>query len=411
VGGEQYQGKRPRSGITYDAAVLRVGLTGGIGAGKSTVAGRLAERGAVVLDADRLAREVVEPGTPGLAAVVEAFGPQVLLPDGSLDRPALGRVVFGDESARQRLNGILHPRIAARTAELFAAAPPDAIVVHDVPLLVENRMGAAYHLVIVVHADAEERVHRLTSQRGLPEGDARARIAAQADDDARRAAADVWLDNTGARDDVLAAVDRLWDDRLVPFETNVRERRPAPRPSLVSVSPPDPTWPAQAARLTSRVVAAVGAAAVRVDHIGSTAVPGLAAKDLVDLQLVVAELAAADAVRGRLEDAGFARLAGDWWDRTPEGGLLEKRIHTACDPGRALNLHVRVADGPAWRWQLMFRDWLRAHDDERDAYGAMKLRTQGVDIGTYRDAKDPWIAAALRRATTWAQRSGWVPGG
>ena len=120
----------------------------------------------------------------GLAAVVEAFGPGVLAPDGGLDRAALGRLVFADDAARLRLNAILHPLIAARTAELFAGAPADAIVVHDVPLLVENRMGAAYHLVLVVHAEVEERVRRLTAERGMPQADARARIAAQADDDA-----------------------------------------------------------------------------------------------------------------------------------------------------------------------------------------------------------------------------------
>lgn len=391
--------------------MLKVGLTGGIGAGKSTVALRLAQRGAVVVDADRLARDVVAPGSPGLAAVVEAFGPQVLLPDGSLDRPALGRVVFGDEAARQRLNQILHPRIAARTAQLLADVPADAIVVHDVPLLVENRMSHHYHLVIVVHAEAEERVRRLTGGRGLAEGDARSRIAAQAGDEARRAAADVWLDNTRACDDVLAAVDRLWVERLVPFEENVRKQRAAAaRPPLVSVVPADPTWSAQAARLAARVRAAAGAEAVRVDHIGSTAVPGLAAKDLVDLQLVVADPGTADAVRPALEEAGFARSPGEWWDDAPDGGRLEKRIHTAGDPGRAVNLHVRVADGPAWRWHLMFRDWLRAHDEERDAYAAVKLRAQGVDIEAYQDAKGPWIETALERAAAWAGATGWTAG-
>lgn len=390
--------------------MLRVGLTGGIGAGKSTVARRLAGHGAVVLDADSLAREVVEPGTPGLAAVVEAFGPGVVLPDGGLDRPALGQVVFGDAAARQRLNGILHPLIAARTAQLFAAAPADAVVVHDVPLLVENGMGHGYHLVLVVHTGVEERVHRLTAQRGLSEAQARARIAAQADDEARRAAADVWLDNSGAADGVLSAVDRLWAQRLAPFEANVRTRRPAPRPSLVSVSPPDPTWAAQGARLVERIRAAAGDTAVRVDHIGSTAVPGLVAKDLIDLQLVVPDLGVADAARPLLEEAGFVRLPGDWWDRTRDGGQLAKRMHVACDPGRAVNLHLRAADGPAWRWHLLFRDWLRAHDGERDAYGAVKLGAQGVGLEAYLEAKSPWIAAALGRAQAWAARPGRWPG-
>jgi dephospho-CoA kinase len=390
--------------------VLKLGLTGGIGAGKSTVARRLAERGAWVIDADRIAREVVEPGTPGLAAVVEAFGRGVLLPDGSLDRPALGRLVFADEEARLRLNAVLHPRIGARTAELLTTAPSAGIVVHDMPLLVEGAMGADYHLVLVVHAAVRERIRRLVAERGMTPEEARSRIAAQADDDARRAAADVWLDNTGARDELLAEVDRLWQDRLVPFEGHLRARRPAPRPVLVTIADPDPTWPAQAARLIARIRAAVGPAAVRIDHTGSTAVPGLAAKDLVDLQLVVADLAAADAARPGLEQAGFARLPGEWWDRTPEGGRLAKRVHTACDPGRPVNLHVRVAAGPAWRWQLMFRDWLRAHDAERDAYAAMKRQAAGVGIEAYLEAKDPWIAAALSRATSWAQDCGWQPG-
>ncbi|HWM02188.1 MAG TPA: dephospho-CoA kinase, partial [Actinophytocola sp.] len=175
--------------------MLRVGLTGGIGSGKSTVAGRLSEHGAVVIDADRIAREVVEPGTAGLAELVEAFGDDVLTPDGALDRAALARRVFADDAARARLNGIVHPRIGERTAELMAAAPSEAIVVHDVPLLVENKLGPAYHLVLVVDAPVETRVARVLRDRGMSEQDARARVAAQADEPARRAAADVWLDN------------------------------------------------------------------------------------------------------------------------------------------------------------------------------------------------------------------------
>jgi dephospho-CoA kinase len=205
----------------------------------------------------------------------------------------------------------------------------------------------------------------------------------------------------------------LWEERLLPFEDNVRGHRPAPRPALVTVAAQDPAWTAQAARLAARIGAAAGAAAIRVDHVGSTAVPGLAAKDLIDLQLVVPDLDAADAVCPALEGAGFARLGGDRWDRTSDGGRLDKRIHTACDPGRPVNLHVRTADVLAWRWQLIFRDWLRVHDAERDAYGATKLAAASADVGIepYLDAKDPWIAAALTRATSWAEEAGWLPGG
>ena len=193
--------------------VLRIGLTGGIGSGKSTVSARLAGHGAVVVDADRIAREVVEPGTPGLAAVVAAFGPGVLAGDGALDRPALAAVVFADEQARRRLDGIVHPLVRARATELAAAAPPDAVVVHDVPLLVETGQAGSYDVVLVVEAPLESRVARLVA-RGLPEADARARIAAQATDEQRRAVADVVLDNSGTPEQLAAQVDRFWADRV-----------------------------------------------------------------------------------------------------------------------------------------------------------------------------------------------------
>ena len=196
--------------------MVRVGLTGGIGAGKSTVAARFADLGAVVLDADRVAREVVEPGTPGLAALVDAFGDEVVAADGSLDRPALGSLVFGDDEARARLNGIVHPLVAARTAEFLAGLPDDAVWVHDVPLLVENGLAPAYGLVVVVDAPVEVRVGRLVS-RGMSEDDARARIRAQATEAQRRAVADVWIDNSGPLEQTRAAVDACWRDRVEPL--------------------------------------------------------------------------------------------------------------------------------------------------------------------------------------------------
>jgi dephospho-CoA kinase len=195
--------------------VLRIGLTGGIGSGKSTVAGLLAARGARVIDADRIAREVVEPGTPGLDAVVGAFGAEVLTAEGALDRPALAAVVFADPQARRRLDGIVHPLVRSRAAELVAAAPPEAVVVQDVPLLVETGQAASYDLVLVVQADPATRVRRLVG-RGLSEDDARARIAAQATDEQRRAVADVVLDNSGTVEELEAQVDRFWAERVAP---------------------------------------------------------------------------------------------------------------------------------------------------------------------------------------------------
>ncbi len=192
---------------------MRIGLTGGIGSGKSTVSALLAEHGAVVVDADRIAREVVEPGTPGLTAVAEAFGDGVLTSDGALDRPALATIVFADPQARQQLDGIVHPLVRARARELEAAAPTGAVVVHDVPLLTETGQAGTYDLVLVVEADVEVRVARLV-QRGLTEDDARARIAVQATDEQRRAIADVVLDNSGTEAELAAQVDRFWVERV-----------------------------------------------------------------------------------------------------------------------------------------------------------------------------------------------------
>jgi dephospho-CoA kinase len=195
--------------------VLNIGLTGGIGSGKSTVSALLADRGAVIVDADRIAREVVEPGTPGLAAVVAAFGDGVVGPDGGLDRPALAAVVFADPEARARLDGIVHPLVRARAAEVAAAAPPDAVLVHDIPLLVETGQAGRYELVLVVQADLDTRVARLVA-RGMTEDDARARIAAQATDEQRAAVADVVLDNSGTREELASRVDRFWTEQVLP---------------------------------------------------------------------------------------------------------------------------------------------------------------------------------------------------
>ena len=194
-----------------------VGLTGGIGAGKSAVADRLAEHGALIVDADMLAREAVAPGTEGLAAIVAAFGSAVLAADGSLDRPRLGTLVFADAAARARLNAIVHPLVSRRSAEITAAAPAGAVVVHDVPLLVENGLAPAYDVVVVVLAAADVRLRRLQDTRGMSEEQARARMAAQATDEERRAVADVVLDNSGTLADLHRQVDELWRGRLAPL--------------------------------------------------------------------------------------------------------------------------------------------------------------------------------------------------
>ncbi|MEU4024726.1 dephospho-CoA kinase [Streptomyces anulatus] len=192
--------------------MLKVGLTGGIGAGKSEVSRLLVKYGAVLIDSDRIAREVVEPGTPGLAAVVEEFGPGVLTAEGTLDRPALGALVFADAGRLAALNAIVHPLVGARAAELERAAPEDAVVVHDVPLLTENGLAPLYDLVVVVDATAETQLERLVTLRGMTESDARARMAAQATRDRRRAVADLIVDNDGPLEALEPQVRTVWDE-------------------------------------------------------------------------------------------------------------------------------------------------------------------------------------------------------
>jgi dephospho-CoA kinase len=192
--------------------MLKVGLTGGIGAGKSEVSRLLVEQGAVLIDADRIAREVVAPGTPGLAAVVEAFGEEVLADDGSLDRPKLGSIVFADADRLAVLNSIVHPLVGARSRELEEAAAEDAVVVHDVPLLTENGLAPLYDVVVVVDARPETQLDRLVRLRGMTEQDARARMAAQATRERRREIADIVIDNDVPLEELQRRVKDVWDD-------------------------------------------------------------------------------------------------------------------------------------------------------------------------------------------------------
>ncbi|MFJ6066079.1 dephospho-CoA kinase [Streptomyces tendae] len=192
--------------------MLKVGLTGGIGAGKSEVSRLLVEHGAVLIDADRIAREVVAPGTPGLAAVVAAFGEDVLAEDGTLDRPKLGSIVFADPDRLAVLNGIVHPLVGERSRALEEAAAEDAVVVHDVPLLAENGLAPLYDLVVVVDADPATQLDRLVRLRGMTEQDARARMAAQATREQRREIADVVVDNDVPLDELRRRVKEVWDE-------------------------------------------------------------------------------------------------------------------------------------------------------------------------------------------------------
>jgi dephospho-CoA kinase len=408
--------------------VLKIGLTGGIAAGKSVVASRLRELGAVLVDADALAREVVEPGTPGLAQVVDAFGGEIgdgiLAADGGLDRARLGALVFGDPERLAVLNSIIHPLVRERAAALIRAARADtagggAVVVQDIPLLVETGQGSGFHLVLVVDAPEEVRVQRMMERRNMTAEAARARMAAQASREERLAAADVVLDNSGSRELLRAAVDRLWESRLAPFALNLAQGRIAPRTGGPVLTAANTDWEGQARRLIARLEAAVPQDILAVDHIGSTAVPGLDAKDVIDLQLTVPELAAADRIAPLLAAAGFPRWPGINSDNPkpphPDPADWCKRLHGSADPGRPVNLHLRVAGSPGWRYALCFRDWLRAEAAARMAYAAEKRRVaelHGVDKSTagYAADKEGWLTEyAAPRMAAWALRTGWQP--
>lgn len=401
--------------------MLRVGVTGGIGSGKSTVSRRLAQLGAHVVDADVVAREVVEPGEPTLDRIRERFGHDVVRADGSLDRGALAALVFPDPEALAALDAITGPAIGERVAAQRAQVPRGVVSVFDMPLLVERGLWVHEHLVVVVQADVETRVQRLVEQRGLDEEDARHRIASQATDDQRRAVADVVLDNSGTPDELVKSVDLLWEQRLAPYEANLvtgtRSRRPdRARDCVVD---PRPDWEPRAERVLARLAAALAPTGVvtEVSHIGSTSVPGLLAKDVIDVQVGVHHLDDADRddVRRAVRDAGYVFSHGNHGDtphpRGGDPGDWTKRFLGGCDPVNHVHVHVREHGSAGWRFGLLFRDWLRHEPEEREAYAAEKRRLLAIHETTsdYVVAKEAWFEGAWQRATDWAERTGWRP--
>ncbi|MBP1821395.1 dephospho-CoA kinase [Mycobacterium sp. OAE908] len=386
--------------------MLRIGLTGGIGAGKSTVSATFAECGGIIVDGDVIAREVVEPGTEGLGQLVAEFGEDILLPDGALNRPALAAKAFVDDEKRAKLNGIVHPLVASRREEILDAVHDDAVVVEDIPLLVETGLAPLFPLVVVVSADVETRVTRLI-KRGMDEADARARIKAQAPEEQRRAIADVLLDNSGSQGELVEKARDLWHNRVLPLAHNISTRQCGP--TVYELVPYRPAWSDDARRIIKRIEMACGAKALRIDHIGSTAVPGMDAKDVIDIQVTVASLDVADEVDSALEHVGFPRIEHITADtpHTADSSLWRKRIHCAADPGRPANIHLRVDGSPAQQFALLFRDWLAASPGVQQDYLAAKRRA--LSAPDYADAKEPWFADAYERAWEWAETTGWRP--
>ena len=308
--------------------MLSLGLTGGIAAGKSLLAARFRELGAVLIDADQLAREVVAPGTAGLAAVVDHFGAEILLPDGSLNRAALGARVFSDKTELAALNAITHPLVRAAANALKADAGPGTIVVQDIPLLVESGQGPNFHLVVVAQAPRELRLERMIRDRGMSREDALARMAAQATDEERTAVADVVVVNDGTRDEAVAALDSLWHGRLLPFAENLTAVRAHHSASDGLLGTPRlDAEPASIARTLARLQHAAGEQAVISALQPAGDGPTFSA---VPLDGIMPEL-----VLGALANAGFFPVVD------ASGGAT---MLASADPGQNTRIHLGILE-------------------------------------------------------------------
>ncbi|WP_035699238.1 dephospho-CoA kinase, partial [Glycomyces tenuis] len=359
------------------------------------------------------ARDVVAQDTDGLAAVVSRFGPGVLDAEGALDRARLARIVFNDAHARAELEAIIHPRVRQRARELTAAQEDDAIVVQDIPLLAETGGAPSFHLAIDVEAPRELRLERLV-ERGMDRADALRRIDAQASDAERREVCDVVLHNGEGLEEIERRVAMLWDERIVPFADNLRLGTKEKRPEKLQFVESDPAWPRRFEHLAARLRRVMGPSAVRIDHVGSTAVAGLPAKDIIDIQVTVVTLKAVDMLENALGEAGFFGRAAfdDPKPEQPDVSEWEKRFYGYADPGNLAHVHFRPIDSPGQRFALLFRDWLRAEPQARADYAQEKgMLAAKVDSATaYADAKEPWfVREAWPRANRWAEQTAWHP--
>lgn len=356
--------------------MLRIGLTGGIGAGKSTIAEQFRERGVPVIDADEIAREIVEPGEPALASLVSEFGEQILHPDGTLNRGGLAVVAFSDPQSTARLNAIMHPAIAERTRAHYDRHADASIVVHDVPLLVENSMTRLYHLAVLVDTPADVRLTRLVDSRGMDPADAQKRIGAQASDAERLAACDVVIDNSGTPEAARAAFTTMFEKRIQPFADNLAAGRTAER-SGVELVPAGERHGQTARRLSSRISHALTEAGLpdaEVEHIGSTSVPGLLAKDIIDLQVLTRSDADWDAAAQALTAAGYPQHHMEAFDDWDDAGHVPKRFHRNADPGQPVNVHVRTRGSLSARFAAHFAQRLRTDAALRADYEGTKKR-------------------------------------
>lgn len=310
--------------------MLFLGLTGGIGAGKSTVSSELDRLGAEIIDADKIAREVVAPGTPGLDLLAAEFGEEIITFDGELDRAKLAQIAFASPERTAALNAITHPLIAERTFERIANAPQDGIVVHDMPLLLESGMQTGYHLTLVVDAPRELRIQRLVKFRGLDAEDVRNRMDKQVSDAVRRAEADILFDNTGTPEQLVEQVREAWDRRLVRMNHNLTYHHAVFAPAEIIAYRPE--WPAEARRAAGRLAKTLAHLAASVTHTGMTAEQGMPAVDVIELTVSPAEAITPAQVVERLVSAGYVRDAA------------EPHLLRWVDPLRPLEIRVAHAD-------------------------------------------------------------------
>lgn len=382
--------------------MLIVGLTGGIGSGKSAVASIFRHLGASIIDADLIAHEVLAPGGAGTQRVVERFGSQILK-EGAIDRAALATIVFSDASALADLESITHPLIRERFEVLVSQLPDDAIVIHDVPLLAEKDLECEYHLVIGVTSKIEVRRERL-ALRGMSSAEMDLRMNSQLTDDERSRHCDVIIDNNSSLEDLSCQVSDLWEERLRPFEENLRLVRPAVRSSALELNESREEWPLVAQRLLNRLRKHVSASGF--EHVGSTAVPGLRAKAVIDLQVSVDDLSRVDS-QGFLRAGFVPHPTIDRDSPRPSAPDISwpKKFFVSADPMRPVNLHVRQLGSDGEQFARLFRNWLRAVPEARAEYQALKesLAAKGLSTAEYANAKEPWFDLIEERMRRWAQ--------
>lgn len=409
--------------------MLEIGLTGGIGSGKSTIAHELASLGAHVIDSDQLARDVVAPGTEGLAQVVASFGPEMLFEDGNLDRAKLGRRVFSKPEDLATLNGIIHPLVRQRSEEKVRALPPGAVVVHDVPLLVEKHMAKLYDLVMVVSASRATRQKRLLDSRALSLEDIERRMAAQATDEARREVADIWLNNDGDPTATTHVLRQVWHERLAPYAVNLANERPASHSGLLNLLRSQQNgrnWHIKATQMANRIGYRLGIREGDICHIGATAVPGLDAEDVVELQLGVATRREAESVTASLASAGYPLVADAeggaacedferWWSTHAQtvgsGRDGFERVHASADPGQNALVYVRQISSARWAYPLLMRDWLRADPRARDDFSRVRARWAGASVSreTFAAQCAAYLDGVTPAALAWAEQNWRLP--